>query len=501
MNNTPRLACAAIVIGLVTASGPAHVGPASAGDAVRLTGFLMRYLEADDGLQASRLRVEASETNMKARRYLAAPGLQLSLTAPRYSWNRVYYPLYNEADGTTYEGYYESELRSQLMSLTLRQPLPTGGDLSVTGSASKRRSEFSTEGFPSDATYSRETGDEEVATDLGLSLDQPLFGFLERRSEVRKAALEHKIKIAQHKIDCAGSVKKAVNIFFDYVVGGENLKVEELRLDRAVEEAQAAIKQFAEFLIPETEVLEKQVAANDARIKHLEARSAFDKALRRLRVVQPSGPADLIPEDLGEIVPVNPGSGRGPSPGVLRAGHDVEVAKIVLADTRRRRYGRPAVSLSYGFQGVGDDLREARDEFGRSRWGGSLSLGFTFPEPGLSADIDLARAALKAAESAHEEAIQAAVEERSRLVQRIDALRAKLELETRQVELLAQVTGAKRTQYEEDVISLDDLVDAETDLLNARIARLETLRKINLAWVDLVLATGGNPVEVLSIKE
>jgi outer membrane protein TolC len=156
------------------------------------------------------------------------------------------------------------------------------------------------------------------------------------------------------------------------------------------------------------------------------------------------------------------------------------------------------VSLWYGFQGVGDDFRQARDEFEKNRWGGSLSLGFTFPEPGLSSDIDLAQATLKTAQAAHEDAIQTAVEERARLAAQITALRTSLELKTRQVELLEQMLATKRTQYLQDVISLKEFVDSETGLLNARIARLETLRKLNHAWVDLVLKSGWNPVEVLS---
>ncbi|MFH1312119.1 MAG: TolC family protein [Candidatus Eisenbacteria bacterium] len=500
MSSNPRLLLASVLLGLVAVIGPARTTAVLAEDEITLTDFLVRYLKTDSGLAASLLRVEASERRMSGKRYLAPPGLQLSITSPYYSYGRLYDNLYNAKDSTTYRGFYQSKLRSHLMSLTLRQPLPTGGNLSLTGSASKRSSDFSSEGFPEDATYSREAGDEEFSTDVGFSLDQPLFGPWERRNEIRKASLEYEIKAAQHKIDAAAGMKKAVNLFFDYLIGAYRLETEERRLDRAVHEAEAAIKQFGEFLISETDVLEKQVAANDARIKHFEARTAFDRALRQLRVVTPTATGDLTPEDLGEVLFADAADRSAPSPEVVKAGYDVEVARIGLAETRRRRYGRPAVSLWYGFQGVGDDFRQARDEFEKNRWGGSLSLGFTFPEPGLSSDIGLAQATLKTAESAHEDAIQIAVEERAHLAAQITALRTRLELQTRQVELLEQMLVTKRTQYAQDVISLNEFVDSETGLFNAKIARLETLRKLNLAWVDLVLKRGRNPVEVLGIK-
>jgi outer membrane protein TolC len=487
------LLCLVAVIGLAIAI------PASPEEQVTLTDFLARYLKTDRGLAASLLRVDASERSMEGKRYLAAPGLQLSLTSPYYSYRRQYDHIYNVSDSTTYRGFYQSELRSHLMSLTLRQPLPTGGNLSVTGSASKRSSDFSSEGFPEDATYSREAGDEEFQTDLGFSLDQPLFGPWERRNEVRTASLEHETKAAQYKIDSAAITKRAINLFFDYLAGGLRLDIEGRRLDRATHEAGNAIRQFAEFLIPEIEVLEKQIAVNEARMKHFEAQTAFEKAARQLRVVSPPGPGSglLVPEEIGEVVRVDFGTRPAPSPEVVKADRDVEIARIALAETRRRRYGRPAVSIWYGFQGVGDDFRRARDEFERNRWGGSLSLGFTFPEPGLSSDIDLAQATLKTAEAAHEDALQAAVEKRERLFAQITSNRKSLELQQRQVELLEQMAATKRTQYDQNVVSLEEIVDSEMNLSKAKIAMLETLRDINLAWVDLVLASGRNPAEVL----
>jgi outer membrane protein TolC len=60
---------------------------------------------------------------------------------------------------------------------------------------------------------------------------------------------------------------------------------------------------------------------------------------------------------------------------------------------------------------------------------------------------------------------------------------------------------AKRAQFGQLVISRHDLSASEIQLLGARISLLETLRGLNIAWVDLVLSRGENPIEALSVKE
>jgi outer membrane protein TolC len=184
----------------------------------------------------------------------------------------------------------------------------------------------------------------------------------------------------------------------------------------------------------------------------------------------------------------------------VKARKDVEIAKISLSQSRRRRFGQTTLSLSYGFQGVGADFDESRREFSHNRWSGALSVGLSLPEPGLGSEIELARATLKARESAYEKALAVADEQQGLLIKQVASLSAGIDLETRRVRLLEDLLEIRRKQFDQAVIPRRDLVESEIDLLNARISLFQTMRKLNMVWVDLILGRGENPIEILGVK-
>jgi outer membrane protein TolC len=460
-----------------------------------LTEFMLRYVKTDKELEASRLRLEAARTLKDSKSYLPPPTLRLDLTSPSYSWRRSYtYQYYLDE---LYRGYLESEDRAYRVSMTLNQRLPTGGDLSVTGSTNRDRTEFSYGGFPAEIPIERETGDRQFLTDLGLRLNQPLFGPWDRRGEVRRAAVDFRRDRVQHRLDAADALRRGVNAFFGHLVAQARLMISRRALELAEAAERDARSRFAEGLIGEVELLEASISANQARMDADAARRTLARSVRELRVVDRHAPPSLKPEDLTAVLPgATAEGGLDTSPRVALARHEVEVARVALAQARRRRFGDPSLSLWYGFQGIGESFAEARDEFGRNRWGGSLSLGITLPDPGLSADIEMAQAKLRSAEAARERALEETVEERGRLKHKMEVLQADLKLRRRQVDLLESLLIIKRKQFGEDVISLEDLIEYEVRFQESRIYLLETMRDLGLAWVDRALASGANPVEL-----
>jgi outer membrane protein TolC len=165
-----------------------------------------------------------------------------------------------------------------------------------------------------------------------------------------------------------------------------------------------------------------------------------------------------------------------------------------LAQTERRRFGQSTLSLWYGLEGLGESFDESRDLFRENRRGGYLSVRFLLPEPGLSADIGLARANLKIAQSAYEEACRTAEENLDLRLDEIRTLRETAELQSRRNRLLEDVVIIRREQYRTDLVSDQDLVDAEVETIQARVEYLETMRNINLAWVEVTLLSGSDPI-------
>jgi outer membrane protein TolC len=471
--------------------------PAGSNEKTELTEFLVRYVETDKLLEASRLELEAAQMSMEGKAYLSAPSLRMDLTGPYRSFQRRF--SYQQYLGELYRGYLESRDESYRISLTLRQKLPSGADLSITGSGHRDQSDFSYTGFPSEIPIAREVGDREFLMDVGISLDQPLFGPWQRKDEVKRERLRYEQEKAQHMLDAGKSLEQALDVFFDYLVERLNLTVTELNLDGARSAAEAGARQFQNGLITEMDLLELKIDENNKRIAHHDARASLAVAARRLRVVTPDETGDLVPQVLTMLAPVDTAEvAAGVAPEVVRARGDVDLARIALAETGRRRYGQTSLSLWYGLQGLGDDFAESRHLFEYNRWGASLSLGLALPEPGLGADLEIARANLRTAESAYEEARRSALEDRQITLERIGADAVALELLTRRVELLQELIAIKRDQYEREIISLEDLVDQEMALVETRIAVLEVMRRLNLCWVDLTLKSGGDPRGVLT---
>jgi outer membrane protein TolC len=469
---------------------------AATAEEMHLRDFIAGYVKTDKDIDASLMRLKASEGDMKDKSYLPYPSLSLDFTSPDRSWYRTY--AYRTYLDTLYRGFREYESEYYRLSLTLTQPLPTGGNLSVTGIGRRTTSDFAYGGFPPEVPLERESADREFFSDVGIMFRQPLLGLWERKDAVRKATLMYEKQVAQARLDSARTVKQAINVFFDYLIAGHRVDIDERKRGRARSDAEAAVRRFGDDLISEIELLEAQVAAGNADIALFESRASLERAMEGLEVFMPAAPGELVPEDLTEATPLDapPSNGDGP-PEVIKASRDVEIAKVSLAQTRRRRFGQTTLSFSYGFQGLGDDFSESRREFDHNRWGGSLNIGLRLPEAGLGSSIQLARADLRAAESNYEEALEAAEEKEWLLSRRMRSLKANLELLARRVELVTELLATKREQFEQEVISLKEMQDVEIDLFEAKITHLDTLRRLNNAWVDLMLNRGASPVESL----
>ncbi len=467
--------------------------PVVCSDGLTLREFILRFGEADKGLTASGLRVDAARGTEAGEGYLPLPSLEFDLRAPYRSWGRTYQ--YEAYQDRTYLGYYEYREESYRVQLGLNQDLPSGGRLSIRGIGRRAQSDFDVGGFPTEVAISRETGDREFLMDVGLSLDQPLSGPWDKKDEARTATLKYRKQKARYKLDSAETVKNAINLFFDFMTGLMKVRSERLKLDLADAGAEAAKGRLAAGLISEIEYLEENISANDARISYHTAASSMEAVRRKMRTAGHAEERELIPEDLFAAFPADTTrSLSAVSPDVLAAEHDMDLTRITLARTERKRFGQSTLSLWYGLEGLGNTFEESRDLFRKNRWGGYLSVHFLFPEPGLSADIELARANLKIAQSAYEEAVRKVEERRDVLLEEIRTHEANSELQVRRNRLLENVIEIKREQYDREVIDFEDLAEAEAGLIQARIDHLETMRRLNLAWVEITLLSGLDPL-------
>ncbi len=489
--NSKSLIVALLLIGAMLTQG--------ARGSVKLSDFLLAYADRDMELSASLLEKEAARADMSLAR-LSYPTLRLDVTSPSYSWRRSYTYQYYLED--LYRGYLESKDRIYRVALSLREPLPTGGDLSLKINSHRYRTTFAYSGFPSEIPIQRESADREFLADVGIEMEQPILGFLEARERVKTKKLRFSQSDEKTKLDAKRVLRQGIDAFYGFLIAELKLEVAEAKaqLDSALVEN--AKKQFADSILSYAEVLDRRIDLASARLALEEARANLREARRLLRVSDELVAEDLIPEDLNKVIPIGTSSieyERHPS--VRTAAVDIELARIELAQVRRRRLGNPTLSLWYGFQGLGYDFKEARKEFGRNRWGGTFSIGVTFPEPGFVSDIKRAKAKIKSSQAAYEDAVQDVRQRVDTALKKTNLLRETLALRRKKVDLLETRLGLEHQKHKEGLVSDEELLKFSIEVANARIAYLETLRDLDIAWLEMCCATGRNPIEVLASKK
>jgi outer membrane protein TolC len=75
--------------------------------------------------------------------------------------------------------------------------------------------------------------------------------------------------------------------------------------------------------------------------------------------------------------------------------------------------------------------------------------------------------------------------------------RANADFQAKRNRLLESVIQIRRDQYQKGLISLEDLTEAEVDFVQAGVDYLGTLRNLDLAWVEIALLSGYDPVSAL----
>jgi outer membrane protein TolC len=270
----------------------------------------------------------------------------------------------------------------------------------------------------------------------------------------------------------------------------------EYALGRSDEEMAAS--NYAEGIISEEDLLDRQIEARSYEIAFIDAEGAYGASKARMKLVG-FDPEGVYPEDLSAASEIDTSlTAVAEVPDVVKARCEVEIARIALAEKSRWQYVVPTVSIWYGLQGVGDDAREASETFDHNRWGGSLRFDMPLYEAGRGYETDISRADLKAAEAGYDNTVIVSRRVMTQLGRELLALKAALELHLQKVNLIERRLVKTRAQFEEGLLSERDLMESEKEYYEARISMLEIMRRVNLRWVDYLVRRGNNPVEILT---
>jgi multidrug efflux system outer membrane protein len=240
---------------------------------------------------------------------------------------------------------------------------------------------------------------------------------------------------------------------------------------------------------------ESSLAAARSRLPQLELSAAQTE--NRLAVLVGRGqgePAALVPATAAlpaapEVPAGLPSSLLERRPDILAAGQDL------LAATGRVRAQRAGMLPSVSLTGaLGTQSRELSQLFGGPA--GTWSLGFSLLEPIINADrnryqVEAQEAREKQAALRYEKAVEGAFREVSdAIVARAKQAEVRAASEA-QVLSLVRLADIALKRYEAGIAAYFEVVDAQTDLLNAEISAAEAHRSLLGATVSLYKALGG----------
>lgn len=244
--------------------------------------------------------------------------------------------------------------------------------------------------------------------------------------------------------------------------------------------------------------IEAEVAAARAQLPALErSRAAEELALAVLLGRSPRGivEASFKPEaDRGEPAPAVVPEGL-PSdlllrrPDIVQAEHNLIAANARIATARAALF--PRITLT-GY--LGAESASLGDLFSAPSRIWQLAFGLAQPifQAGrLSGEIEARQARERQAVAQYQKTLQEAFREVREAVIRQDRSRAVFEAEGVRVKALEETVRLAKIRYDNGRSSQLEVIDAERNLLQAQLNRIEALRAQRAATADLVRALGG----------
>ena len=388
--------------------------------------------------------------------------------------------------------------------LSLNQPLPTDGLLSLEGSLRLLQTETF---LPQDDIR---FDDNRFFSTLRFSLRQPLLvpNELQLGRERAELALESaRLEYTRTELDV---VYRVTDAFYALVAAQRRLEIAEGGFERQREAADLARRKFEAGLVPEVEALQMQVDLAGSERDLLRARTTLERARDDLRLavgldlvreVEAAAGIEVPRVEIDEDFAL-----RHALEHATRLRQDQinrRLAEMTMEETDARRSVRGDLRAFYDISGISDDdlrgsdnLRElldsSLDDLRERPQNKGISLALTVPlwDSGVNAaEVAAARAQL-------DRRVLDAQENRRRLettvratLARVREARQSLDVSMRSEEVARRSYEISRARYDNGEITSQDLALDRDRLLNAQVATLDASVQLRLALADLARQT------------
>lgn len=474
---------------------------ARAEEPLRLTLDRAIDLALAESFQARNLELDLlrAEQNAIAARGRFKTFADLELESPNYDQRFFEKPVPGEP--SVFEQTESLEWQSRL---SLNQPLPTNGLLSITGTLRMLQSNTY---LPQEET---DFDDNRFFSTLRLGFTQPLFVPNDLALGRERAELELDRSRMRHTRTQLDIVYRVTDTFFALFRAQQRLGISRDARDQQRQSADLARRKYEAGLIPEVEALQMDVDLASSENDLLQAESALERARDSLLMVLGLDLDERVAAEAQVAVPevvvddeLALDHALAHRSEIRESRIDLRLAEITLDQTDARRSIRGDVRAFYDISGISDDELRGSSSFldlFDSSWedlrerpdnkGVSFSLSVPLWDSGVNAaEVAAQRAVLEQRGLDEEESRRRVIQEVRSTLARLRESRQRLDVLLASETVAARSYEISRARFDNGEITSQDLALDRDRLVQARQATLEASIQLRLALADLARQT------------
>lgn len=432
---------------------------------------------------------------------LYSPQIDLNVNTPTFQQSLTEQLIYDPAQGKVVREWIEAENRRWESDFSLRQPLPTGGQLRLESNLYRRF-------YASDITADEE--ELEFSSSYRLIFSQELLRGNLRRIAKQRAELSYEqatLNGAQRRSDLVFNV---IESFYGLLASARELEINRDDLAANRETAELARRKYEAGLLPEVEAMQLEVEAARVETDLLSAEAAYESRLDQFRNtlgLEMDVPVRIAGEPEFDTISVSLDSAISRaldrSEEVRLAQIEKQQAELSLDDARRPWRLGAQVSGFYNLE-----LRDPsfNDAFSSDYDDYSVNRGFTFSltVPLFSggrrnAEVQRARLAKRRAEFDAEQSEKQVVLAVRSAVRNLREARMRYEITLRSLRIAERSWEISRERFSNGQITARDWIDAQLALNRSRVSATRALMDHNIAQARYRLVIGDDVLPGLEI--
>lgn len=444
-------------------------------------------------MKALRLQLVQAEQNLVAAKNSFKTNADMSINAPKWTESissvdvANSLPVYNRTSSEAYG-----------TELTVTQPLPTDGTLSLTSSLRRTRKTVA-----SDTTTSRGT---DFVSSMTLEFTQPLFTINSIQLNLKNAELNYETAVRSRTRQQLEIIYEVSQSFYDLYQKIRNFEIIRETVEQQSKTTETAKQKFDAGLIAEVEYLQMEVDLSESRDELVSAEASMNRQLDTFKQLIGLDAKDNITLKTGfEYSHVDINLDKAIEEGLKNRSEirereiEVEQLRITLKETDAKNAISGELTAYYDLTGVSDsDLAydtSLRDLFDSS-WrdlerrprnrGVTFSLDIPIWDWGVNrAQVKAAEAKLRDAELRRDEAKKTIVRNITDVVTQVRDAESRIEISRRRQELAQRTFDISLERFAIGEITADDLAQDRTRLNNAKMAFLTAYINYQLAIENL----------------